>query len=152
MDALRRSLAGELEQTIKKVVQSIPIEILHTHTTLAEMTRMAEKKLRRSVFVSLGSCIITLIIGVILFLCVLNSKEYLGVEYRRILKSEYITEAEYEMLKSESQALSLLPKESVDNKKYCKRMIRRNKQILRQRQAEAKTNDGDYSTSVPLER
>lgn len=152
MDEIRRSLANEIEQTVSNTVSSIPVKHIHTHTTLAEMTQMAEKKLRRSVYISLGSCIITLIIVVILFWCGLNSKEYLGVEYRRIVTSEYITDAEYEMLMSEARALSYLPKESIDNQKYCKQMIRRNKRILRQRKAEAKANNGNYSTSIPLER
>ena len=152
MDEIRRSLANEIKQTVTNTVSSIPVECIHKHTTLVEMTQMAEKKLRRSVYVALGCCIFVLIFVGILALRHFNSTLYLGAEYREVIKSEFTTEAERQMLTSGTYSFSLVPKESWDNKKYIKQKIRRNKEILRQRQAEAKTNDGDYSTSVPLER
>jgi len=152
MDEIRRSLANEIEQTVSNTVSSIPVKHIHTHTTLVEMTQMANKELRRTVYVALGCCIFVLIFVGILALRHINSTVYLGAEYRDVVKSEFTTEAERQMLTSGTYYFSLLPKESWDNKKYIKQKIRRNQEILRQRQAEAKANDGHYSTSVPLER
>lgn len=152
MDALRRALAGEVKQTVTDTVRSIPVEHVHTHTTLIEMTKMADKTLRRSVFVALGCCICVLLFVIVLTVGYLSGPQHWGNLYREVYSSRYITGEERETLKKDVYSVCFLPKEFEQKPRLVKQRIRRYREILKQRESEARANDGRYSTSVSLER
>ena len=56
------------------------------------------------------------------------------------------------MLGIKTYSVAFLPQEFDRNPALVKQKIKRNKQILLQRETEAKVNKGKFSTKVPLER
>lgn len=130
----------------------LKVEHHHTHTTLGYMCQMAEKTLRNWILgLAIYSCIIT-IIGGIIACSFFNGGKYLSEQYAKIYFSDYTTEAERKMLNANIYTVTFLPKEFDRNPALVKQKIKRNKQILLQRETEAKANKGKFSTKIPLER
>lgn len=81
-----------------------------------------------------------------------RSEEHYGRMYMQIIKSKYITDEEYEMLRKNTYTISALPVEYEKTPKLVKQRIERNQEILEQREEEARANKGKVLTNVPLER
>ena len=130
----------------------LKVEHHHTHTTLGYMCQMAEATLRNWILaLGIYSCIITIIGGIIAY-SYFNGEKYLGEQYAKIYFSKYTSDAERKILGIDTYTVTFLPKEFDRNPALVKQKIKRNKQILLQRETEAKANKGKFSTKIPLER
>lgn len=111
------------------------------------------KKTLRNWILALGiySCIITLIGGIIAY-SYFNGEKYLGEQYAKIYFSKYTTDTERKMLDTNIFTVGFMPREFDKTPKLVKQKIKRNQQILSQREAEAKANKGKFSMKIPLER
>lgn len=130
----------------------LKVEHHHTHTTLGYMCQMAEKTLRNWI---LGLAIYSVILsfaGILIGVSYLNSDKYLSAKYSEIYFSKYTTNAERKLLETNIYTVGFMPREFDKMPKLVKQKIKRNLQILSQREAEAKANKGKFSTKVPLER
>lgn len=117
-----------------------------------ESTQFAEDSTRRLNHVLLTLCIVFMAAFGICAWSLFSSEAYWGQQYVKIRTSDYTTDVEREMLWKDARPVSVLPREYEQMPKLVRQKIRRNKEILRQREAEAKANKGQYSTRVPLER
>lgn len=112
-----------------------------------EKTRQANNVLK----ILCGVFLLASIVCAWVFFC---SDVYVGKQYMKICTSEYATRAEREMLWQNTSEVGVVPVEYEKLQGLLRQKIRHNKEILRQRKAEAekKANNGRYSTRVPLER
>ena len=117
-----------------------------------ESTKFAEDSTRRFNHVLLVLCIVFMVAFGFCAWGLFGSDAYVGKQYAKIRCSEYATEAEREMLWKDARPVSVVPLEYDKTPKLVRQKIRRNKEILRQRRAEANANKGQYSTRIPLER
>lgn len=117
-----------------------------------ESTQFAEDSTRRLNHVLLALCIVFMVAFGLCAWGHFGSDAYVGKQYMKICTSEYATRAEKEMLWKDTSTVSVVPDEYDKLPKLVRQKIRRNKEILRQREKEAKANKGEYSTPVPLER
>lgn len=88
------------------------------------------------------------IIGTCLYF---QSETYLGKEYVEVHRSNYTTDEERKLLGSEITPPSALPREYYKTPGLVKAKIKRNKEILRQWEMEARANKGKFTTKIPLE-
>ena len=147
---------GAVEDAVREVIKNTPItlEHHHTHMTAFGLTKMAEEKTRNILTlacVALGALLLW--IGAALFVYY-RSDTYWGEQYYEVVNSPYATEAERDMLWENIYPKSVLPKEFKTNPSFVKNKIRQNKKVLRQRRrkGKGKGKNGNYSTTVPLER
>lgn len=146
---IKAAIKAEAKQAVKEAVQENPVTLAKPH----EYAKYIEPKLRNWTF-----AMTSLVISFILFfvgavIISFNSKEYYGQLYmEEVLNSNYITDEEHDMLVQESYVTSALPNEFKEKPKYVKKKIKQWVEILKQREKEAKLNDGKYSVAVPLER
>lgn len=141
-------------EAVKAAVADTPVIVKHqhTHTTLGQMCQMAEKTIHNWIVgLAIYSIILTLAGGVATYF-ILNGEKHVGTEYADIYFSKYTTAAERKMLNNNMYIVSFLPQEFSNTPGLVKQKIKRNKQILAQRKAEAAANKGKYSTKVALER
>lgn len=151
---LTESMKSVTIEAVKEAVEGTPVKVEHhhTHTTLKYMCQMAEETLRNWI---LGLAIYSIILsfaGILIGVSYLNSDKYLGAKYTEIYFSKYTTDAERKMLDANTYTVGFMPREFDKTPKLVKQKIKRNQQILSQREAEAKANKGKFSTKVPLER
>lgn len=143
-----------VEDAVREVIKNTPItlEHHHTHTTALGLTKMAEEKTRDLLIlacVALGALLLW--IGAALFIY-FRSDTYWGEQYYKVVNSQYATEAERDMLWENIYPKSVLPKEFKTNPAHVKNKIRQNKKVLKQRRLKGKDKNGNFSTTVPLER
>lgn len=149
-----KQVRNEVSASVREAVQDTPIKLdhHHTHTTALGLMEYANEKLKSWLWILITLCS-TLLIG--LMSCVMwyyNSDAYWGQQYAEIATSTYATEAEKDMLWADIYAESVLPKEYPKNTSYVKAKIKQNKKVLKQRRLKGKDKNGNYSTTVPLER
>lgn len=165
-DEVSRLVAGNISRFLAKSLKEIAIEAVkeavadtpvtvehhHTHTTLGYMCKMAEATLRNWIIGLACGC--WLLVCAILYLCFANSSNpaRVGQQYYDVYCSKYTTNSEREALKEGCYSVSILPKEFDKNPRIVKSKLRRNKQIIKQRKAEARVKKGVYSTTPALER
>lgn len=117
-----------------------------------DATEFAEDKTRRYNHVLLVLCIVFMIAFGFCAWKLYGSDAYVGKRYMENCTSEYATRAEKEMLWENTSTVSVVPDEYDKLPGLVRQKIRNNKAILRQREAEAKANNGHFSTRIPLER
>lgn len=117
-----------------------------------ESTKFAEESTRHLNHVLLTLCIVFMVAFGFCAWGLFGGDAYVGKQYTKIHASPYATEVEKEMLWRNARPVSVVPMEYDKTPKLVRQNIRRNKEILRQRESEAKANKGRYSISVPLER
>ncbi|MBR0531007.1 MAG: hypothetical protein IJJ96_00205 [Bacteroidales bacterium] len=149
---IRDSLHDVVVNTVRESIKDIPVEHIHTHTTLRQLTKMAEEKLNNWIEGLAIACASLFIMMISLFLGYINSEEYLGSRYVNVINSKYITTDETKALMKGTYYVGIMPKEYSKNRRIIRQRIRRNEEILRQRRKEARANKGNYSTTIPLER
>ena len=154
MTTLTESVMAMTIDAVKAAVADTPIKVEHnhTHTTLTYMCQMAEKTLRNWILGLAIYSIVLSFVGILIGVSYLNSDKYLGAKYAEIYFSKYTTDAERKMLDANTYMVGFLPREFDKTPKLVKQKIKRNQQILSQREMEAKAKKGKYSTIVPLER
>ncbi len=142
------------KESVKEVLKSVPLKVehVHTHTTLWDLRKSADEKLKNINTVLLCFSIwASLAIGIGLA-CFFNSDFYLGQQYVELVGSGYLTEAEKKTLWNDVYVVSALPKEYSKVPDQVKYKLNMNKKILKMRMREAKANKGKYSTKIPIER
>ena len=144
----------EVKESVKETVSTtrVPVEHLHTHTTLCEMSKLVDETTRRWLLGLTASCIALLLLLLVGGIYVLNTNEYLGMEWRKICCSDYTTAEERAFLVEDWFSTGFIPKEYKDKPKLLKDSIRRNKEILKQRKHEAKERKGKFTMKTPLVR
>ena len=152
MGIIKANIRDEVSEAIRNTAEDIPVNVVHTHTTLREMAHMAEEKLRIACRIVQAINIILLVIVGILAIGHYTSEEYFGQRYAEIAASKYTTKEERDDMVSVAYPISFLPKEYQKTPSVVRQRIRRNEQIIRQRRKEARANKGNHSTKIPLER
>lgn len=163
-DTLSTQIAGEVRQELSSViaedakkavveaVKSVKVNTTVNYVSTHDMLRIVEKKLADRIKIVSVICSILIVAGIGHAIAYLNGKEHLGHEYAEIYYSDYTTEAEQKTLGKGISYVGFLPREFDTTPKLVKQAIKRNKQILERREAEAKENDGKFSTKIQLER
>lgn len=156
-DEVRSELAKDIDSHVSDTVSStiaktkVKTETVHTILSPWEIAKMAEEKTKKFNSFLTVACVTILLCGVVGLFKYFNSKEYWGRQYWEIYSSKYITEAERNVIHDNASTYSIVPKEFYLNKSLAKSKIRRNKEILSLREAEAKKNKGKFSTKTPIE-
>lgn len=151
-EEIRDTVYDNVRAAASLAIQNTPMTQNVAFAPSWEVAKYAEEKTRRKNHVLTILCVV---LGIALGLCtwyIFGNEAHLGQQYVKIHDSKYTTDAEREMLRKNTVPVSFLPGEYENTPRLVRQKIRRNKEILRQRQAEAKANDGDYTTSIPLER
>jgi hypothetical protein len=151
MGIIKANIREEVSEAIRNTAEDIPVNVVHTHTTLREMASMAEEKLRIACRIVQVINIILLVIVGILTICHYTSEEYNGQRYAEIAASKYTTKEERTEMMDAAYSISFLPKEYLKSPSTIRKRIRSNEQIIRQRKKEARANKGKFSTKIPLE-
>ena len=152
MSIIKANIREEVSEAIRNTAEDIPVNVVHTHTTLREMAHMAEEKLRLACrVVQIINVSLLLIVG-ILIISHFTSEEHYGRRYAEIAASKYTSKVERTEMMDVAYPISFLPKEYHKTPSVVRQRIRRNEQILRQRKKEARANKGHYTTKIPLER
>lgn len=146
--------AIEVESAVKDAVARTRIRLEHTHTfvTLGEAKSFLERKTRNwIVFLTIWSFLVTgCLAGCLLWY--FNSDVYYANEYQKIFNSKYTNEEESRLLGKDVIDVGFLPKEFYSSKKVMKGKIKRDKQIIKERKAQAQSHKGKYSTTPAIER
>lgn len=148
------TIRSEVDASVREAVKETPItlEHHHTHMTALGLMEYANDKLKSWLWILIVLCS-TLLLG--LMSCVMwyyHTDAYWGQQYVENAGSKYATEAEKDMLWADIYAESALPKEYGKNPSDVKAKIKQNKKILEERRLKGKDKNGNYSTTVPLER
>lgn len=145
---------SEVNTSVREAVKDTPIilEHHHTHTTALGLMEYANEKVKSWLCILVILCS-TLLLGLISSaVWYYNSDAYWGQQYVEIATSKYATQAEKDMLWAEIYAESALPKGYSKNPSYFRAKIKQNKKTLEERRRKGKDKNGNYFTSVPLER
>lgn len=154
---VRNELAKDIDTHVSDTVSStiaktkVTTETVHTFLAPWEIAKMAEEKTRTFNAVLATACGMMLILVIAGLFAFFNSEEYWGRQYWGIYSSKYITEAERKAIHDNASTYSIVPKEFYSNKNLAKSKIRRNKEIIRLREAQAKKNKGNYTPQIPIE-
>lgn len=145
---------GAVENAVRETIKNTPITLdhHHTHTTALGLVQFAEEKTRNLLvlgWIAVGALLFW--IGIALF-CYYRSDAYWGAQYIEVLYSEYTTDAEADMLSKGCFTVSALPQEYKTHPSYVKDKIKQNQKVLKQRRKTGKDKNGNFSSSVPLER
>lgn len=141
-------------EAVKEAIKDSPVKVehQHVHTNLMYAYQSSDDTLRKWILgLGIYSLLVTLV-GILGSYLYFNSALYIGAEYEDVYLSKYTTEAERAMLKSNTYSVSFVPTEFDKTPELVKQKIKRNKQILSQREMEDRANKGHFSTKVPLER
>ena len=157
-EEITRLIASSVYQTVTEAVKAsvadvtLKIEHLHTHTTLSAMCDMASAKLRN--WITSLACACGILLFAVVYCCVasFNNPVLIGKQYYDVYTSKYTTDKERTALAKNCYYVSVLPDEFDNNRKIAKSKIRHNKQIIRQRKAEARAKKGSFSKNPALER
>lgn len=154
VEKIHTDIRSEITSAVKAAIADVPVKVEHhhTHTTLRYMCEMAEETLRNWILaLAIYAGILTLV-GIVSACSYFNGDKYLGAQYVDIYLSKYTTDAERKMLDDNVYTVGFMPIEFNKTPKLVKQKIKRNRQILEQRKAEANANKGKFSTKVPLVR
>jgi len=154
MRTLVRDIHDEAVNAVKEAVKDTPVKVeknVH-YTSSWEMSRIADKKLKRGFWIMFSITAIAVILIALGAYEYYNGQMHFGKQYEEVYRSPFTTDAEREMLGEDIYYYGFLPKEFRKSPGLVKAKIKRNKQILQQRKEEAKANKGKFSTKVPLER
>jgi hypothetical protein len=152
--ALRRDIHDEAVNAVKEAVKDTPVKVeknVH-YTSSWEMSHIADKALARRFWIMFSVTVLASLLIAIGAYEYFNSKMYLAKQYMEVYNSKYTTDEEREMLREDTFTVGALPLEYHKSPGLVKAKIKRNKQILQQRNEEAKANKGKFSTKMPLER
>lgn len=151
---LIESVKPVMIDAIKDAIKGTPVKVEHhhTHTTLRYLCQMTEQPIRGWITGLATISIILFFYTSISLYSYFNGEKYLGSQYNKIYFSKYTTDAERKMLDANTYTVGFIPYEFETTPKLVKQKIKRNLQILRQREMEANANNGKFSTKVPLER
>lgn len=154
MRTLVRDIHDEAVNAVKEAVKDTPVKVeknVH-YTSSWEMSHIADKALARRFWIMLSVTVLTSLLIAIGAYEYFNSKMYLAKQYMEVYNSKYTTDEERKMLREDTFTVGAMPLEYHKSPGLVKAKIKRNKQILQQRNEEAKANKGKFSTRVPLER
>lgn len=140
------------KEAVKEAVKSVPLKVehVHTHTTLWDLRKTADEKLKNINTVLLCFSIWAAFAIGIGLACFFNSDAYIGQQYVELVGSSYLTEAEKKTLWDDAYTVSALPKGYSKSPAIVKDNLRRNQQIIKMRKREAQANKGKFSTDTPI--
>ena len=81
-----------------------------------------------------------------------HSEAYWGEQYKSIIASEYVMNSERDALWNDCYSTGVLPKGFNSNENFYKNRIKQNKLVIKERKRQAKSNNGKYETTPPIER
>lgn len=150
----KASINAETKEAVKDALKDTRVTVKHEHSYYPtyEIVKVADKKLVQRFWIMAIVATIAISYSIVGTCIYFNSATFIGREYLEVYRSEYTTDEEREMLAKDVYDTSFLPREYTKAPDLVKAKIKRNKEILRQRKAEAKANKGKFSTKVPLER
>ena len=153
-EEIRTQVYADVRAATSEAIKGTPHIVKHEEILMApwDATKYAEDRTRRFNHVLLVLCIVFMIAFGFYAWKFYGSDAYVGKQYMKIYTSEYATRAEKEMLRENTSTVSVVPDEYDKLPGLVRQKIRNNKAILRQREAEAKANNGRCSTRIPLER
>ena len=141
-------------ESVKEVVKSVPLKVehVHTHTTLWDLRKTADEKLK-----NINTALLCFFIWAVLVIGIglayyFNSESYIGQQYTELVGSKYLTEAEKKALWDDVYAVSALPNGYSNSPALIKDNLRRNQKIIKMRKREAQANKGKFSIDTPVVR
>ena len=140
------------EKAVEKAVERHPVKHVFSYAKTWDLIKVAERKLKGQMIAVLIANVILLVGCAILGYAYFQPKQKIGRRYMEIIHSKYTTDEERDKLWRGVYVLSAIPVEFNETPVVVNNKVTRNEEILRQREAEAKSNKGKYSTRVPLER
>lgn len=147
-----REAYNDTKDMIRQAFKDTHVQHVYTYVRPRDLLDALEPKAKAwTVIASILSAVLllTTVFGFVLYR---HSEVYYGQQYIEEAISKYATDEEKEMLRKDTYSVSGLPKEYYKTPKIVQQRIKRNKEILLQREAEARANKGKFSTRVPLER
>lgn len=154
MREIRQDIHDETVSAVKDAVNDTPVTVTteHIYKPSWEMSKIANETLSRRFWIMFGITVLTTLFLVFGLFKYFNSDYYISCQYEDLCKSKYLTEEERKMLLGDTYYFGIIPREFHKSPDLVKAKMKRNKQILQQRETEARTNKGKFSTKVPLER
>lgn len=147
-----RDAYNDTKDIIREAFKDTKVEHVYTYVRPYDLLEAMKPKAKVwTVISSILSAVffLVIVVGVLFYR---HSEVYYGQQYVEEAISKYATDDESEMLLKDTYSVSRLPKEYYKAPKIVQQRIKRNKEILKQREIEAKANKGKFSTKVPLER
>lgn len=151
-ESFARKSYDDMKDMIREAFKDTKVEHVYTYVRPKDLLHaMAPKAKIWTVISSILSAVffLVIVVGVLFYR---HSEVYYGQQYVEEAISKYATDDERKMLLKDTYSVSRLPKEYDKAPKIVQQRIKRNREILRQREMEAKANKGKISTRVPLER
>lgn len=150
----KASIHSEAKEAVKEAMKETPVAVKHEHSYYPtyEITKVANEKLAQRFWFMFAVTMLVVSLFTINALLYYDSETFIGKQYQEIYHSKYATDDERKMLATEVYDTGFVPREFAKTPNLVKAKIKRNKEILKQREAEAKANKGKFSTRVPLER
>lgn len=153
-DGVLRELKGTIKESVREAVMQtrVKVENQHVHTTAWGAKEVVEKSVYNwliGLFITVIILILTIIIGSFVYY---SSEDYFSKEYVNVCFSKYTTDSERDVLWNDLYSTGALPQDFQKSKDHYKQALKRNKAILKDRERQARTNKGKYSTKIPLER
>lgn len=81
-----------------------------------------------------------------------HSEAYWGEQYMSIITSKYVMNSERDALWNDCYSTGVLPKGFNSNEDFYKNRIKQNKLVINERKRQAKSNNGKFKATPPIER
>ena len=156
---LARRIYDDVAAAIKPAVRNAAIEALKAESVTVEHSHVIERNLRSIVEEKMKKKVrILWIIIIVLFgaigisaISFFNSETHWGQEFYELYSSKYITADEKAALERSVGYTGVLPLGYYEDPVAARAQLKRNKDILKMREKEAKKNKGKFSTDEPIQ-
>ena len=150
---LARRIYDDVAAAVKPAVRNAAIEALKAESVTVEHSHVIERNLRSIVEEKMKKkvrilwLIIVVLLGAIGISAIayLNSDTYWGREFYELFTSKYITADEKAALERGAGYISVLPYGYDEDPFAARAQLKRNKEIIKMREKEAKKNKGKFS-------
>lgn len=156
---LARRIYDDVAAAVKPAVRNAAIEALKAESVTVEHSHVIERNLRSIVEEKMKKKVrILWIIIIVLFgaigisaISFFNSETHWGQEFYELYSSKYITADEKAALERSVGYTGVLPLGYYEDPVAARAQLKRNKDILKMREKEAKKNKGKFSTDEPIQ-
>lgn len=147
-------LEHKIGSAVEDKIHNMDIKLIHSHFFVKpkEMKEFFEKKALNWIITLGSTCFVFALVLSGCLLWYLNSDDYYGRKYQEIYFSKYVTQEERALMREKTYTTGFLPNEFYSSRKVMKGKINRDKQIIKERKAQAKSHNGKYSTTPAIER
>lgn len=138
-----------IQETLMDTIASMKIRLKHEHThnhySIGDLWKLVEEKSKKWIL-SLGLMVFLLLAGLAIGTAyIIESEVYLGQRCWEVYTSKYLTADEKKEMHDELYGLAAYPRKYVDRPRALRERLKENKSILKERQKQAKNNDGKFS-------